>query len=255
MEEADIIKAIKILGEIKPSRKWVGDLETRILGKKPMERFFDFPARIREFVPSFDVFTQRFPALVFARVVVIALIVAGAFWGLANISNISKDESTVIVNPYKEKDNGADYYLTMAEKELEKVKTELSFAQEKTIDRQKIQQINATIKTASQKIPKTAKNPQEAALIVGKVVSINQKVKEVSAALSDTELDTEDLTHKTTQMVEDGIKSTVSELLILFEKVSTNDAQKVLLEEAKANFNAGLYQESLEVILKMTGGN
>ncbi len=237
MEDREIISKIQRLKTVLPPCSWKKEIQNKITGK---QNYFHF---IGDDLSAF--FSQQAKKPAFAMAALALLLVFGSFVGLFG----GNPGQTPFSGPISQEEN-AKYYLSMAEKDLDEISA--FSAQEKTINREKVEKVNNAIKMASQKLPKSIKSAKETAEIVEKVASINKKVQSVMLAMADVSIDTQDLTQKTTEMVESGIKETTEELIVLFEKTSLNEDQKILFEEAKKNFRQGLYQQTLENLLRMT---
>ena len=237
MDEIEIISKIKCLKAVLPLSSWKKETHGKITEGHGYFHFMGDDLSV--------FFSQQARKPVFAMATFVLLLVFGSFIGLFG----GNPDQAPFSGPISGEES-ANYYLSIAEKDLDEIS--IVSMQEKTINREKVEKVNSAIKMASQKLPKSIKSAKETAQIVEKVASINKKVQSVMAVAADVSIDTKDLTQKTTEMVESGIKETTEELIVLFEKTSLNEDQKILFEEAKNNFKQGLYQQTLENLLRMT---
>lgn len=238
MNEREIVSKIKRLKAVLPSSFWKKEAQSKITGG---QNYFHF---LRNDLSVF--FSQQVKRPVFAMAILVLLLIFGSFIGLFSGNPGQAPSLSDSING----EQNANYYLSIAEKDLDEISAVST--QERTINREKVEKVNRAIKMASQKLPKSIKSAKETAQIVEKVASISKKAQSVMAAVADVSIDTQDLTQKTTEMVENGIKETTEELIVLFEKTSLNEDQKILFEEAKKNFKQGFYQQTLEHLLRMT---
>lgn len=235
--EKEIIAKINCLKTVLPNHCWKKATYKKITGN---QGYFHFIGNDLSFF-----FSQQFKKPAFAMAMVVLLVVFGflvGFWG--NNNNKTTFNGQII------EEENAKYYLSIAEKDLDEISSVST--KDITVNRQKVEKVNNAIKMASQKLPKAIKNIQETAEIVEKVVNINKKAQSLMAVAADISIDTQDLNQKTTEIIENGIKETTEELIALLEKTSLNEEQKILFEEAKESFKSGLYQQTLEKILRMT---
>ena len=231
MTEKELIGKIRELHQIKPNRNWVSLTKTQILGKEE--------SKLDSIISVFHVF--------FLKPAYAGLIVVFVLFGLFGISQNSLPGDLLYpIKKITEKSQAA----FVSEEELPKYNLEI--ANKRLDELNQIAQTNQVKKLASA-ISEFQVNMSEAAKSlaevkggadVEKIVAQTKKLEENKQKVEEvlaTKIETEKFDNALSQLVEREIKDLESRTL--------TEEQKLLFEEAKADFSAGDYNQALEKIL------
>ncbi|MCD5396495.1 MAG: hypothetical protein LR000_02430 [Candidatus Pacebacteria bacterium] len=240
MDEKEIVKKLQLLQNIRPQKNWAKKTRKEILGEDdrwPVSFYF------KEIV--------RQPAFVFAPI--LAFLIFVAFLGLSHLP-LSRDfDSTVVEiakNDFAKNDfYDYNYYLEKATENLAKAET---FENKEKI----VKETKEALNKAVTKLPKRPKSPKETENLVKKVKEIENKLATLGAEGKEIQEATDKLKEKTRQMIETEIyRIQVETALAMLENRSLRDEEKLLLEEAKKDYNNQNYLSALEKILKITNSD
>lgn len=234
MKEAQIIKNLKKLGKIEPTKDWLFLTREKIVGaKKPGFSFF-------------PVFSLR-PALVGITVV---FVLFGLFGFAQNTvpgdflypikKAVEKSQSLFV-----EKDERPGFHLDLAQKRLDDLSKIAKKNQVKKLA-PAIEEFQANLSQAAKSLAEI-KEPQKA-LAIGKEIALEieelKRSKEKIEAYGIVIGETGELENALASLVEREIKD--------LEKRSLNENQREILEQAKEDFQRGDYSQALEKLWQIS---
>jgi len=225
MTEAELIKKIQTLKEIKPRKDWVLSTKTQILGDvevRPQHFLFPF------FKPAY----------------------AGIFVVLFLIGLFEFSQSALPGEPLYFVKRASEKTVASFTPQEQKSKVNLESANKRLEELNQIAQSNEVKKLApamsefQANVSEAVKNLVNVKRVDEGLVAQTQKLEEnkekVEKVLA-TKIETEEYDDALSQLVEREIKGLESQTL--------TEEQKLFLEEAKADFSAGNYSQALEKIL------
>ncbi len=231
MTEAELIKKIKTLREIKPRKDWVLLTKTQILGDvevRPQHYLFPFfkPAYAGVFVVLFLIGLFEFSQ--------------GALPGepLYFVKRAS-EKAVVSFTPQEQKSR---VNLESANKRLEELN---QIAQSNEVKKlaPAMNEFQANVSEAVKNLVNVKRVDEGLVAQTKKLEENKEKVEKVLA----TKIETEEYDNALSQLVEREIQD--------LEERTLNEEQTVTLEEAKADFEAGNYTEALIKILSLSQNN
>ncbi len=233
MTEKELIGKIRELRQIKPRKDWVSLTKSQILGEEPK----------RSLAPFGEVFPRFFFGYKPAFAIVLSVFILFGVFSFAqnslpgdilySIKKITEKSQAVFVS---EKEL-PKYNLEIANKRLDEL-TEIAQTNQVKKLAPAISEFQANMSEAAKSLA-TVKG-QDVEKIVAQTKKLEENKQKVEEVLA-TKIETEDYDNALVQLVENQIKDLESRTL--------TEEQKLLFEEAKADFSAGDYSQALEKIL------
>ncbi len=230
MTEKELIGKIRELRQIQPRKDWVSLTKSQILGEEPIYRdrvsvsFFPFwkPALVT--VMAFGIL---FGVFSFAQNSLPGDI-------LYSIKKLTEKSQAFFVS----KEELPKYNLEIANKRLDEL-TEIAQTNQVKKLAPAISEFQANMSEAAKSLAKV-KGGVDVEKIVAQTKKLEENKQKVEEVLA-TKIETEKFDDALSQLVEREIKTLESRTL--------TEEQKLLFEEAKADFSAGNYNQALEKIL------
>jgi len=228
MTEEELIGKIRELRQIQPRKDWVSLTKIQILGESARDRvsvsFFPFwkPALVT--VTAFGIL---FGVFSFAQNSLPGDI-------LYSIKKLTEKSQAVFVS----KEELPKYNLEIANKRLDEL-TEIAQTNQVKKLASAISGFQANMSEAAKSLAKV-KGGADVEKIVAQTKQLEENKQKVEEVLA-TKIETEKFDDALSQLVEREIKTLESQTL--------TEEQKLLFEEAKADFSAGNYSQALEKIL------
>ena len=232
MTEKELIGKIRELRQIQPRKDWVSLTKIQILG--------DYATRPRNFWEVFPKLVFQYkPA--FATLIILGVLV-GAFSFAQNslpgdilysIKKLTEKSQAVFVS----KEELPKYNLEIANKRLDEL-TEIAQTNQVKKLASAISGFQANMSEAAKSLAEV--KGQDVEKIVAQTKKLEENKQKVEKVLA-TKIETEEYDDALAQLVENQIKD--------LEGSTLTEEQKLLFEEAKADFSAGNYSQALEKIL------
>jgi len=243
MTEAEVIKKIQELKQIRPRKDWVFLTKSQILPKEPKRSFGSF----LEVFPRFFSQFQYKPVLVTVTVLGVLIGLFGfaqnslpGDW-LYPIKKVSERGQVVFVSQEKL----PKYNLDIANKRLEELNKIAETNQVKKLA-PAIEEVEVSQKEAVKSVAKITQPEQ--ALEVGKAIEELKENTEIIKSYGVVVNDMEELEEKYQNIIKTIVEREINDL----ETRSLSEQQKELFEEVKTYYNEENYQEALIKILELS---
>ena len=234
MTEKELIGKIRELRQIQPRKDWVSLTKIQILGEESK----------RSLAPFGEVFSRFFfqPKPAFA-IVLSVFILFGVFSFAQNslpgdilysLKKLTEKSQAVFVS----KEELPKYNLEIANKRLDEL-TEIAQTNQVKKLASAISEFQVNMSEAAKSLAKV-KGGVDVEKIVAQTKKLEENKQKIEEVLA-TKIETEKFDDALSQLVEREIKELESQTL--------TEEQKLLFEEAKADFSAGNYSQALEKIL------
>ena len=226
MTEADLVKKIQELKKIRPRKDWVVLTKSQILGEEPKILFFPF------FKPALATITAL-----------------GILFGIFSLAQNSLPGD--ILYPIK-KITEKSQAVFVSEEELPKYNLEI--ANKRLEELNEIAQTNQ-VKKLAPAISEFQASVSEAAKNLVKLKKVDKKIVEEAVKIGKNTKNTEEILatkifpEETEESLNDFYKTYAQMLIKDLEESTLAEEQKLLLEEAKEDFETGNYSQALEKIL------
>jgi hypothetical protein len=237
MTEAQFIKQIKKLNQIKPNKDWVV-LTKREIISKPARR-----NKFTELIPALGwLFTPiRRPALVFAfrGVVVAVLILAGSFFYLYYLNSQTLQETLGELSFFNNDNHQTERMLAS----LTEVKASLSDIQ---LSLEKIKDIGSPSRAlaVTSVIKATAERNKETL----DIIKNQSPSKKVLASIGEIDETLTEISNESYNLQKDMISAAIKDL----KSRSLLDKDKVLLDKAEIYYSEGNIEEAMILIIRIT---
>ena len=226
MTEADLVKKIQELKKIRPRKDWVVLTKSQILGEEPKILFFPF------FKPALATITAL--GILFGIFSLAQNSLPGDI--LYPIKKITEKSQAVFVS----EEELPKYNLEIANKRLEELNEIAQTNQVKKLA-PAINEVQASVSEAAKNLVKLKKVDKK---IVEEAVKIGKNTKNTEEILA-----TKIFPEETEESLNDFYKTYAQMLIKDLEESTLAEEQKLLLEEAKEDFETGNYSQALEKIL------
>lgn len=234
--ESQLIRKIKKLKQIKPSRNWVILTKNQILGEEPQ-------TLQEKFSMIFEVFPRFFfqPKLVFATLITLGVLISSTFiWAqnslpgdfLYSFKRISEKGQAVFVS----EDDKSKNNLGLANKRLEEL-TEIAETNQVTKLASAIEEVQASMIVAAESLKNPQKLEKEIVVQAKRLEENKQKIESLGIIMEDGE----ELDNTLSQLIMREIED--------IENRTLTENQEELFQGIKQEFEAGNYAEALEGIL------
>jgi len=232
MTEKELIGKIRELRQIQPRKDWVSLTKIQILGDyatQPRNFWEVFPKLVFQYKPAF------------ATLIILGVLV-GAFSFAQNslpgdilysIKKLTEKSQAVFVS----KEELPKYNLEIANKRLDEL-TEIAQTNQVKKLASAISGFQANMSEAAKSLAEV--KGQDVEKIIAQTKKLEENKQKVEKVLA-TKIETEEYDDALAQLVENQIKD--------LEGSTLTEEQKLLFEEAKADFSAGNYSQALEKIL------
>ena len=224
--EADLVKKIQELKKIRPRKDWVVLTKSQILGEEPKILFFPF------FKPALATITAL-----------------GILFGIFSLAQNSLPGD--ILYPIK-KITEKSQAVFVSEEELPKYNLEI--ANKRLEELNEIAQTNQ-VKKLAPAISEFQASVSEAAKNLVKLKKVDKKIVEEAVKIGKNTKNTEEILatkifpEETEESLNDFYKTYAQMLIKDLEESTLAEEQKLLLEEAKEDFETSNYSQALEKIL------
>lgn len=242
MAEADLIKKIRILKQIRPRKDWV------LLMKK--ELFKKEAPSFRVYRDSVSVILEIFPRLfhyykpVLATFVFLGILITGAFSFAQNslpgdflfpLKKISEKSQAIFVS----EEERPRAQLELANKRLEEL-TKIAETNQAGKLAPAIEEFQASLSQAAKNLKRPKKITKEIVAETKKLEENREKIEALGVVVGESE----EFDNALAQLVEGEVKD--------LEERTLTDAQQELLEEAAEDFESGNFTQALEKILLLS---
>ena len=234
MTEKELIGKIRELRQIQPRKDWVSLTKIQILGEESK----------RSLAPFGEVFSRFFFGYKPAFAIVLSVFILFGVFSFAqnslpgdilySIKKISERSQAVFVS----KEELPKYNLEIANKRLDEL-TEIAQTNQVKKLASAISEFQVNMSEAAKSLAEV-KGGADVEKIVAQTKKLEENKQKVEEVLA-TKIETEKFDNALSQLVEREIKDLESRTL--------TEEQKLLFEEAKADFSAGNYSQALEKIL------
>ncbi len=229
MTEADLVKKIRELRQIKPRKDWASLTKSQILGQEKIELTPFFSTMWKPVLATVTTL-----GILFGIFAISQNSLPGDF--LYPLKKITEKAQAVFVS---EKEL-PKYNLEIVNKRLEELNKIAQTNQSKKLA-PAISEFQANLSEAAKSLAKV-KGP-EVEKIVAQTKKLEENKKKIEEVLA-TKIETEELDNALSQIVENEIKD--------LEGKTLSEEQQELLTTAKEDFEAGNYSEALEKILLLS---
>lgn len=237
MVEADLIKKIQLLKDIKPSKDWVSLTKKGIFEEKGMS--FGKHFTIVDILPRINFWRVLVPAFSFCFPFILLAVSQSALPGdtLYPVKKFTENAQTVFVSQSEK----ANAQLGIVNKRLEELDKIASANQVEKIA-PAMAEYQASISEAVRNLTKT-KNTDVKEIVqqTKKIEEAQQKAEALGVKIDET---TNELNSALFSLADREIKD--------LENRTLSESQQKLLTEAKENFESGNYSQALEKILQAT---